>query len=50
MYCLLKSLKALPDAYIQFDLDGTLLHVQPVKVSLGVQLQGLSLNIVLFLD
>ena len=37
-------------AYIQFDLNNTLLHFQPVKVSLGVPLQGLSLNIVLFLD
>ena len=50
MYGPLKSLKALLDAYIQFDRDTTLLHFQPVKVSLSVPLQGLSLNIVLFLD
>ena len=50
MYSPLKSLKVLPDAYIQFDLNSTLLHFQPVKVSLGVPLQGLSLSIVLFLD
>ena len=46
----LKFLKALPNAYIQFDLNSTLLHFQPIKVSLGVPLQGLKLNIVLFLD
>ena len=50
MYSPLKSLKVLPDAYIQFDLNSTLLHLPPVKVSLGVPLQGLSVNIVLFLD
>ena len=50
MYSPLKSLKVLPDAYIQFDLNSTLLHFQPVKVSLGMPLQGLSLTIVLFLD
>ena len=38
------------DVYIQFDLISPLLHLQPVKVSLGVPLQGFSLNIVLFLD
>ena len=46
----LKSLKTLPDAYIQFDLNSALLHFQPFKVSLDVPLQGLSLNIALFLD
>ena len=46
----LKSLKVLLDAYTQFDLNSTLLHFHPVKVSLGVPLQGVSLNIVLFLD
>ena len=50
MYNPLKSLKVLTDAYIQFDLNSTVLHFQPVKVSLDVPLQGLSLNIVLFLD
>ena len=49
MYSPLKSLKVLPDAYIQFDLNSTLLHFQPLKVSLDVPLQGISLNIVLFL-
>ena len=48
-YSPLKFLKALPDAYIQFDLS-TKLHFQPVKVILDVPLQGLSLNIVLFLN
>ena len=50
MYSPLKSLKVLPNVYVQFDLNSTLLHFQPVKVSLGVSLQGLGLNIVLFLD
>ena len=50
MYSSLKSLKVFPNAYIQFDLNSTLLNFQPVKVSLDVPLQGLSLNIVLFLD
>ena len=50
MYTPLKSLKLLPDVYIQFDLNGTLLHFQPIKVSLGVPLQEISLNIVLFVD
>ena len=50
MYIPLKSLKVLPDAYIQFDLNSTFLHFQPVKVILGVPHQGLNLNIVLFLD
>ena len=50
MYSLLKSLKTLCNGYIQFDLNSTLLHFQLVKVSLGVPLQGLSLNIVLLLD
>ena len=50
MYSPLKSLKVVPDTYIQFDLDSTLLHLQPVKVSLGVPVIGLSLNIALFLD
>ena len=50
MYSSLWSLKVLPNAYIQFDFDSTLLHFQSVKVSLGVPLQGLSLDIVLFLD
>ena len=50
MYSFLKSLKVLPDAYIQFDLNRTLLHFQQIKVNLGVPLQGLSLNIVLFLE
>ena len=50
MYSPLKSLKELPDAYIQFDLNSTLLYFQPVKASLDVPLQRLSLNIVLFLD
>ena len=44
----LKSLKALPNAYIQFELNSNLLHFQPVKVSLGVPLQGLRLNIAYF--
>ena len=38
------------NAYIQLDLNSTLLHFQPVKVSLGVPLQRLNLNIVLFLN
>ena len=42
--------KKYSSAYIQFDLNSTLLHFQPAKVSLGLPLQGLSLNIVLFLD
>ena len=50
MYSPLKSLKVLPDVHIQFDLNSTLLHFQPVEVSLGVLLQSLRLNIVLFLD
>ena len=49
MHNALNSLKVLPGAYIQFDLTNTLLHFQPVKVSLGMPLQGLRLNIVLFL-
>ena len=48
MYSPLKSLKPLPDVNIQFGLNSTLLHFQPVKVSLGAPLQRLSL--VLFLD
>ena len=50
MYSPLQSLKEFPDAYIQFDLKSTPLHVQPVKVSFGVPLQGLRVSIVLFLD
>ena len=50
MYSPPKSLNVLPDAYVQFDLSSTLLRFQPVKVSLDAPLQGLSLNIVLFLD
>ena len=50
MYGPLKFLNILPDTYIQFELNSTLSHFQPVKVSLGMRLQGLSLNIVLFLD
>ena len=47
MFSSLKSLKVFPKAYIQFDLNSTLLHFQSVKVSLGVSLQGLNLNIFL---
>ena len=50
MYSPLKALKVLPDAHIQLDLNSTLLHFQPVKVSLSVPLQWLRLDIVLFLD
>ena len=50
MYSPLKSLKVLPNAYIQFDLNSTLLHFQPVKVSLGMPLQGFGQNIVLLFD
>ena len=45
MYSPLKSLKVLPYAYIQFDLNNTLLHFQPVKVSLRQQLCKLQINI-----
>ena len=49
MYSPLKSLKVFLDAYIQFDFNCILLHFQPVKITLDVPLQGISLNIVLFL-
>ena len=49
MYSSLNSLKVLPDSHVHFDVNGTLFHFQPVKVSLGVPLQGLSLNIIIII-